>query len=176
MQEGFRRALGILGLALCGLSAVAMVQAAPGETSAGAVEVSVNLGGRVWLTRINDIDLGTYSGTGDAMGTSRMCVYRNDTGLYNITATSAHADGSVFQAAGDGAFLPYQVIFRDAAGTTFDDLQSGQRLTGLQGQNFALLCLFTNNAQLAVRFAQEDLQAAPPGAYQDVITLLVEPG
>lgn len=169
---------GLLGLAICGLLTAIMppATAMPGETSSADADISVVIGGRVWLTRLSDIDLGNYGGTGDVSGGSRMCVHRNDTGIYSVTASSANAASGTFQAAGAGALLPYRVSFQDAAGNSFENVRSGQRLQGLRGQRFAILCLFQFNARLDVTFAEEDLQAAPPGAYQDVITLLVEPG
>lgn len=165
-----------LALAVTCFGAVPQASAQAAETSSADAEISLSLSGRVWLTRLSDIDLGTYGGTGSLTGRTRMCVYRNDTGIYNLTATSANAADGSFRAAADGEFLPYQVAFRDHVGNTFDDIRSGQRLTGLQGLNFALLCLLVRNAQLEVNFDEADLQAASPGRYLDVITLLVEPG
>lgn len=168
----------LLGLAICGLLSlgVPVATAMPGETSSADAEINVVIGGRVWLTRLSDINLGTYGGTGDVSGSSRMCVHRNDTGIYSVTATSANGTGGTFQASGAGALLRYQVSFQDAAGNRFENVQSGQRLKELRGQRFAFFCLFQFNARIDVSFAAEDLQAAPPGSYQDVITLLVEPG
>lgn len=178
MPTAFRNGPILLGLAICGLLALIgpATKAMPGETSNADAKISVVIGGRVWLTRLSDINLGTYGGTGDVSGSSRMCVHRNDTGIYSITATSANADGGTFQASGGGALLRYQVSFQDAAGNSFENVQSGQRLKELRGQRFAFFCLFQFNARIDVSFAEEDLQAAPPGSYQDVITLLVEPG
>lgn len=176
MQGTLRHLVCMFALAVTGLLGLSPASAQLAGVSNGDLDVSVVVGARVWITRLNDIDLGTYSGSGSLTGTSRMCVYRNDSGIYNITATSSNASDGTFRAAAGGRFVPYQVGFRDRAGNTFEEIVSGQRLTGLQGQNFALLCLFVNNATLDVTFREADLQAAPAGSYQDVITLLVEPG
>ncbi|MCC5888179.1 MAG: hypothetical protein JJT88_17230 [Gammaproteobacteria bacterium] len=178
MAQRSTNGLWMLALAACALFTwhAQPAIANSGTTSSSDAEISVLVGGRVWLTRLSDIDLGTYGGSGDVRGNTRMCVHRNDTGIYSITATSANASGGVFQAAGDGAVMRYNVAFQDASGNRFENVRSGQRLQELRGQRFALLCLFQYNARLEVQFEAEDLQAAPPGTYQDVITLLVEPG
>lgn len=176
MQGTLRHCVLIFALAVAGLLGLPPASAQLAEVSSGDVEVSVMIGSRVWITRLNDIDLGNYSGNGSLSGTARMCVYRNDSGIYNITATSSNASNGTFRAAAGGQFVPYEVAFRDRIGNTFEEIVSGQRLTGLQGLNLAVLCLFLDNAALDVTFREADLQAATPGSYQDVITLLVEPG
>ncbi len=168
----------ILALAATTLGGIGQASAQSAEAAHGDMEISVSINARVWLTRLNDIDLGTYAGSGDLSGRARMCVYRNDTGVYDITATSANASEGRFRAAFGDHYVPYQVNFQDRSGNSFEDVQSGERLTGLQGNTIALLCVFSfgRNAALDVSFRESDLQAAPPGRYQDVITLLVEPG
>lgn len=178
MQGGVRSVLCILGLAFCGLLAAGSVQAGGGmqETSAGNVDISVVIGGRVRIFRVTDIDLSTYPGTGDLIGDSQLCVYRNDSGLYNITISSDYADGSTFRVANGTNFISYSVDFSDDQGNQFVDVASGARLSGLVGHTFSPGCQGRNNASLDVRFSEGALQDAAPGSYQDVITLLVEPG
>lgn len=169
------RGQSLLILLLCAtLSPLASAGTADATASADS-DISVLIGGRVRISRITDIDLGSYGGTGDLSGNARMCVYHNDGGRYSITPSSAHAQSGVFRVSGAGGFIRYSVSFADDDGRRFSGVVSGQRLSNLQGHARSPACQGQTNATLNVVFSAEDLQAAGSGSYTDVITLLVEP-
>ncbi|MCC5885357.1 MAG: hypothetical protein JJT88_02865 [Gammaproteobacteria bacterium] len=150
--------------------------AAAAEVSASAdSEVRILIGGRVRISRITDINLGSYGGAGDLSGDGYMCIYHNDGGRYSITPSSAHAQSGQFRVSGTSDFIRYSVNFTDNEGRSFTGITSGQRLTNLQGHSRSPACQGQTNATLTVEFSADDLQAAGGGTYTDVITLLVEP-
>ena len=169
------RGLGLPLILLCAAQAPTALAGPATESASADSEISVLVGGRVRISRITDIDLGTYSGTGNLSGTARMCVYHNDGGRYSITPSSANARAGTFRVSGDVQFIRYSVNFEDDAGLSFSGVTSGQRLRNLQGHSRSPACQGQTNATLTVEFAADDLQAAGGGTYTDVITLLVEP-
>ncbi|MCC5888714.1 MAG: spore coat protein U domain-containing protein [Gammaproteobacteria bacterium] len=146
-----------------------------GATSTGDLTVSVDIANRVQISGLNDIDFGTYAGSGDLERSDDFCVYRNGTGSYNVTISSSQAEGGSFRLVNGPNAIPYSVRFNDAADITGgSDVSSGDTLAGT-GSATSLTCGGSSNASLGVSIAASALQAAPSGFYTDVITLLVEP-
>ena len=147
-----------------------------GPTSTGDLSVTLSIADRVQISGLDDIALGTYGGSGDLTGTSQFCVYRNGTGLYDLTASSLHADGTTFRASDGTDQIVYAVMVADDTDpTTGVEVGSGTPETGLQGSATSTDCGGSDNASLQVTFAEAALQAAPTSAYSDTITVLVEP-
>jgi hypothetical protein len=147
-----------------------------GTSSTGDLGVSLAIADRVQITGLDDIPLGTYGGRGNLTGSAAFCVYRNGTGLYDLEASSANADGATFRAAGGGEFIAYAVkVDEDADASDGVLVDSGTPETGLQGHASATDCGSNDNASLQVSFSEADLQAAPTSSYNDTITLLVTP-
>lgn len=173
-----RRSLpvGLLAMALLLATGGAPATTTAAESTAtSAADISVLIGGRVRISRLSDIDLGTWNGSGPLSGSTRMCVFHNDGGRYSITPSSAHALNGQFRVSGAGSHIPYRVDFADDAGKQFTDVSSGKRLANLQGHDRSPACQGGTNATLTVQFSEEALQAAASGSYGDTITLLVEP-
>lgn len=144
-------------------------------TSTGSLDVSVAITDRVQITGLNDIDFGAYTGTGALDGNDAFCVYRNGTGAYNVTVSSAEADGGTFRLRNGTDFIAYSVTFNDDADITGGSaVTSGQTLAGSGSAN-SLTCGGASNASLGVSIAANDLQAAASGNYIDTITLMVAP-
>lgn len=147
-----------------------------GATSQGDLDVIVDIPKRVQIQGLNDIDLGSYGGTGDLDKSDAFCVYSNAGGLYDLTTTSTNPDGNTFRVTDGASFLPYSVVVNDdtdpAGGQTVDH---NQTLTSLTGSSTSATCGGGTNASLEVTFAEADLQGALAGTYTDTITLLVEP-
>lgn len=157
--------------------ALAATDGLVGGTSSGNLGVSLTIASRVQITGLEDIAFGTWGGTGDLVGASAFCVYRNGTGVYNLTVSSPNADASGFRATDTTNFIGYSVRVDDDAdasvgGTT---VASGMPVNALAGHGTALDCGNADNAALEVTFTQADLEAAPTGTFTDIITLLVEP-
>lgn len=146
-----------------------------GATSTGDLDVRVDIADRVQISGLNDIDFGAYAGAGDLDGSDAFCVYRNGTGSYNVTISSAGADGGNFRLSNGTSFIAYSVRFNDDADITGgSDVSSGDTLAGT-GSATSVTCGGASNASLGVSIAANALQAAPSGIYTDTITLLVEP-
>ena len=147
-----------------------------GTSSTGDLGVTLAIADRVQITGLDDIALGTYAGSGDLSGEALFCVYRNGTGLYDLKASSAHAEAGVFRAAGSGEFIDYAVkVDEDTDPSDGILVDSGTAETGLTGHASATDCGGSNNASLQVSFSEADLQAASTSNYADTITLLVTP-
>lgn len=164
-------------LAVASGSALAAEDGKMGASSTGKSVVSMSVGDRVKISGLDDIALGAFSGAGDMVGSSAFCVYRNGTGLYNMTVTSANQDGDGNFRATDGTnFVSYGVSYDvDADASDGTEISSGETRTGLAGEARSPSCSATDNAAIQVSFAEEELLGAVAGAYTDTLTLLVEP-
>lgn len=158
-------------------AALAANDGALGATSTGDLDVTLSVADRAQITGLDDIALGAYGGTGSLGGASTFCVYRNGTGVYDLTVSSLNEDSGTFRATDDGTnFIPYTVEVADSVVAAERVLvASNAPLTGLVGNGTSTSCGGGDNASLEVTFSEADLQAAPTGAFADVITLLVEP-
>lgn len=146
-----------------------------GATSTGDLDVSVEIADRVQISGLNDIDFGAYAGSGDLNGGDAFCVYRNGTGAYSVTITSAEAAGGSFRLSNGTDFIPYSVSFNDDADIAGGSaVSAGDTLNGA-GHASSVSCGGSSNASIGVSIAASALQAAPSGVYTDTITLLVEP-
>ncbi len=168
------------GIALASLMAAAgtaysATDGTLGATSTGSLDVRVEIADRVQISGLDDIDLGTYSGSGDLDGSDAFCVYRNGTGGYEVTISSPQADDGAFRLRSGDEFIAYSVTFNDEAEITGGSaVNSGDKLAGT-GSATSVTCGNGSNASLGVSIAAVALQAAPTGVYTDTITLLVEP-
>jgi spore coat protein U-like protein len=167
-----------LASALAGAAtgALAANQGSLGTSSTGDLGVTLAIADRVQISGLDDIPLGTYGGSGDLTGESLFCVYRNGTGLYDLEASSANADGTTFRASDGTNQIAYAVkVDADTDASDGIPVASGEPETGLQGHDSATDCGGSDNASLQVSFAEADLQAAPTSSYNDTITVLVTP-
>ena len=147
-----------------------------GSSSSGDLGVTLAVADRVQITGLEDIALGTYSGSGPLTGSATFCVYRNGTGLYDLVATSANELAGGFVATDGTNDIGYGVkVDADTDASDGVVVASGTAETGLAGHASATDCGGSENASLEVSFLEADLQAAPTGAYADTITLLVTP-
>ena len=153
----------------------AAVQGTTGGNSTGSLDMSVQVNDEVRISNLTDI-VAAFDGTNDVVGTSSACVYRNGTGLYNLTAAGDGA-ASAFSLT-DGVIatpIPYAVGFNDGGGDTA--VTTGVTLTGLTGADQASdTCATTgNNATITVTVTAADLLPAPASTYLGTLTLLVAP-
>ena len=164
--------------ALTAGNAIAATDGTLGATSTGTSPVTLTIPELFRISSLADFALGAYAGTGTMTSNDDVCVYHNGDGTYQVTGTD-DSTGATFavENAGNTAVITMEVKWNDitgtagnaaliyntampstAANTTIDDCSVG----GLSGN-------------LQVNFTQADLQAAPVGAYDSTITLLVEP-
>lgn len=128
----------------------------------------------VIINKLDDLDHGSWSGTGNLTRTSRHCVASTAPGnLYSVTITG-DGPGGAFEARSGPDTLPYIVFYRDQPGNSFVQVTSGVPLTDLVGQNNPNRCR-GQRQRVRVRFLAADLAAAPAGTYGGTLTLLVAP-
>lgn len=127
----------------------------------------------VRISGLNDIDLGSFPGSGDMVGEDGLCVYRNDpSARYDL---SARGEGAAMDFTMDqgGTTLPFEVEYDDGGG--FAPLQPGQDISAEGADTSAVGCGGTANARVRVRVREGDLLAADTGSYAGTLTLTVAP-
>ncbi len=147
-------------------------------TDAKDFRVTIDVANLVKISSLQNIDLGSWSGTGAVDVTAPFCVYSNNaSAAYNITITSPNQDASAnffLVDAGATAQIPYTLWFKDdttpGMGVTVSDLP----ISGT-GNNSATNCAGLDNAKLSLTISQPDLEVVPPDVYGDTLTLLVAP-
>jgi len=164
---------GVAASVLFSTPAVAATDGSMGTSSQGQSDISLSVSDRVQISSVNDVALGSYGGTGNLLGSSQYCVFRNGGGSYQVTLTTDQGDYLV--ASGGGATISFTAKVDDDA-----DASDGQSLayntssTALVGSNSAT-CGGADNAAVEVTFTEADLQAAATDSYSATMTILVEP-
>lgn len=134
-------------------------------TSSGNLLVSLSVPNIVRISNLNDILLGTYAGV-DMSGSDAVCVYRNITGNYRITADSTNGAGA-YQLKNGASVIPYAVTWNGSAMT------ENTAMTGLTGASTtSTTCGGGTNATVAVSVLATDIEAATvTGTHSDTLVL-----
>ncbi len=146
-----------------------------GATSSGSTDISVQIVDMVKVTGLDNIALGSYTGTGDLTGTTDYCVYRNGGGAYQVTLTST--TGALSVSDGGTNNIGFSVLIDDDNDATAGGESLGYNsasLVSMAGAS-AADCGGSDNAQMHFTFAEADLQAAKSATYNATLTVLVEP-
>jgi hypothetical protein len=165
---------GVAVSALFSAPALAASDGSLGTSSSGQSDVSLTVADRVQITSVADIALGTYSGTGDLVGSTEYCVFRNGGGDYKVTLTT---DQGAFEVAeGGGQTIPFTArVDDDLTPADGESLSYGTASSvALVGSNSAT-CGGTDNGAVEVTFSEANLQAAATTNYSATMTILVEP-
>ncbi len=135
-------------------------------SSSGNLVVSLSVPNIVRISNLNDIALGTYAGV-NMTGSDPVCVYRNITGNYAITANSTNGTG-VFQLNDAGtSTIPYAVTW---GGTAVTDNTALTTQTG--ASTTSTTCGGGTNVTVAVNVLATDIEAATAtGTHSDVLVL-----
>ena len=157
--------------------AFAASQGSVGATSTGSVDIDLTVPQLARISALNDIALGTWTGTGGLSGSDSLCVWTT-TGAYNVTATGSGAGGAFTLDDGSGGTLAYAVEWADTAAAG-----AGSAMTAgaaLNGQNAAATSTTCNgganlDATVLVDVIEADLAAASYGNYTGTLTLVVAP-
>lgn len=172
-----RIAIVVLSSAFFGLAgaALAATDGDLGSTSTGSLDISVTIPSLVRISHLDDIDLGTFDGSG-LSGGDDVCIYSNNGG-YSITATS---EGGDFVLIGTDVEdeLAYTVRWANAAGAS-----SGSTLTHgtphtVEGGTFTTpSCRGGSdlNARVLIDVEDSALEAVSADSYSGTLTLMVEP-
>lgn len=157
----------------------APVQGSLGTTSEGKLDVLLELGKVIQISKLADIDFNTVTpdANADLVASDSFCVYSNSAvGTYKITSTSTQGTGTDF-AMKHGSktdTLPYTLTMNGGAGKK--PLTSGTISTDSFAANgTAFDCGTSTNATLEATVLAADLASRPSGSYSDTLTLLVTP-
>jgi len=142
--------------------------------SQGTILISMISSGLVRISKLNDINLGSWTG-GDMTGTDTLCAFSSTWG-YTLSASSQHGIGTGFRLTdGSGSFVSYDVEWRDSFNRQFA-LQNGVNTPFLWGIAFSTTCNFVGtNARLNVRVPAANLAGKVAGTYTDTLTLVIAP-
>lgn len=155
----------------------AATQGTVGGISTGDITVSVTVTDEVRISSLDDLG-GTFGGV-DIVDSDQLCVYRNGSGNYNITATGS--GGGAFQIANGGTSIPFTVGWNDdTLGGPFTGLTSG---TTLVGQNTSETAANdcgaggggVDTAEVEVTILATDMLTLPAGAATGLLILTVGP-
>lgn len=156
-------------------NAMAATDGTLGSTSSGSSKVTLSVADRVQITKMSDIALGTWSGSGNLTGSTSYCVYRSGGDNYSVSATTDQSNFSVYSPTTKDS-IPFTASVTDTVNNTTAALSYGTATTAALKGSTSLTCGGGTNGKLSVTFAQSDLQKASSGTdYQATVTLLVKP-
>lgn len=139
--------------------------------------LSVTLNDVIRISDIDDFIFGSHTGLGTTSPslTDDICIYRNSTGNYQVTASGSGSGGD-FTLSNGADTMTYTAQWNDGNG--FNPLQPNTPLSN-QGNvfNSNINCNAgsANNASLKIDIDNSELQSVPAGTYQGVITIMVAP-
>jgi hypothetical protein len=157
-------------------SSFAATQGTIGATSDGALNITLTIAILARVSGIDDIDLGTWSGSGDLAISDDICVWASGGG-YSITASGDGAGGAFTLGSGDNT-VEYSVKWADGGGSESGTaLSSNAALEGQTSTATSSDCDGGNDpsATVAVEIAENQLAGAAGGSYSGTITLVVAP-
>ena len=150
---------------LCLLCAAVWAMTLPANTARAQTVV---------INKLDDLNFGAWSGTGNITQTSRHCVASTAAGsLFSVIITGDGPGGAFTLANGPGT-LPYVVSYRDKPGSSWNQIQPGVGLLNQVGRNNPNNCT-GQQQEVRVQLLASDLAAAPAGTYSGTLTLLVGP-
>ena len=170
-----RNLLGITALSagmMVSATSFAATQGTVGGTSTGDLDIQVTINDAVRISNLTDV-VTTFTGT-DISAPQTVCVYRNSTGDYNITATGDGGTGTEFKIADTGVEIDYAVSWNDGSGASA--MTSNTALTGQQNADTSdPNCGGGDTATLTIGVLASDMVAVPTGVYTGTLTLTVAP-
>ena len=150
-----------------------------GTTSTGTLDVDLVVPDLVRVSGLADIDLGTYSGTGDESGNDDVCVFRNGAGTYSVTVTTNKGDFRISRGAGGTAAedIDFTAYWNDEDGTTGRaELTYNTALETQSGANTAAIdCGGGVNANFSLVISESDMQTKNPNTYSATVTIVIAP-
>lgn len=171
METQTRKAVQLLSALVLAAGAQCSFAVAPTvATEKASATISFTIPNLVRVSGLNDMDLGVFAG-GDLKASDNLCVYRNVSGAYAVTAVGGNNPAAFVLGHTEGsAAVPYQVSFGGVA------LQAGQASTTISGASTSSAsCHGGSNAEIAVQVSADDIvAAAKPGLYADVLTVVIE--
>lgn len=149
--------------------------AATANSSTGDLQVLLSKGQAVRISGLDDINFG-IAATQPANQQDVACVYTTSTN-YTVQANSAHpgGTGAGFRMAdvGNTNFIRYAVTWADNSANNQALTEGTASTTVFVGDNANETCNGGNNVTITVNPVNADYTAAPTGAYDDTLTLIV---
>ncbi|MFL0810490.1 MAG: hypothetical protein K6L76_08755 [Agarilytica sp.] len=181
MNNLFLRAAFLSLCAFLSNNAISATQGTTGTTSTGTLDVDLIIPDLVRITDLDDIDLGTYTGTGTETGNDDMCVFRNGAGNYSVTVTTNKGDFRISRGSGGTAAedIDFSAYWNDATTTTGRaaltyntalTTQTGAYTTDTDCDSGGSL-----NANFSVEIAESDMQTKNPNTYSATVTIVIAP-
>ena len=164
-------------LATSALPAFAVTQGTVGSTSTGSLSITVTVPSLARITKLADIALGSWSGTGAVSGSANAICVWSSTGGYSLTASGSGA-ANAFTLASGANTLAYSVQWAQTGGASSGSaVTSGTALTGQTTNATSTDCSsgVASTAGVFVSIPEANLAAKPAGAYTGTLTLLVTP-
>lgn len=173
----FTKILAALLASTIATSTFAATQGGVGDTSTGTATISSSVNGKVRITNLNDIDLGTWDGVNAQTGSDDVCVW-STTRSYEIVATGTGNNGAFAIQGSDDNELAYSVTWSNDGIAQGAALTAGQTLSNQDTNARSAVCAANGDklAELTVTIASAELQAnAIADNYSGVLTLTVSP-
>lgn len=156
--------------------------------SDGSLDLAVTSGLTARINGLNDINLGTWSGSGGLTGSDDLCIGRSGVGLFAQGAYRMRLDGdgdaydvNAFTLSNGTNLLHYDVWFNDAIGAAGQQaVSAGVMMNSQTGSGFWQFlnmifgCVGTN-ANVQVDISEAQLLAVPAGSYTGTLTLVLIP-
>ena len=172
------RNLLLIFLAL-GFSSQSLAQSNTAES-----EISIVVGESVKISNVDDWLLGVYTATDTInfltpLFRDDQCVF-SSTGAFRITINGQHSNSAFLMESQNGDTMAYRMLinYRRNGGNRFRFVSAPSTHTNIDGAS-TLDCSDSPNPGWNLRFYTYVLgasfNAAPPGIYQDTLTLLVAP-
>ena len=138
-------------------------------------DVDIRIPRLIRISGDNEINLNTFNGNQASKGQASLCVFRNGSGAFRLTAEGATGDGS-FQLANLDRHqvkpLGYQVSVR-SNDVSLRNLSPGQVVRGLKGSS-SLRCATGDNLTVETVVPKRWAENAWAGHYQGKLKLTVE--
>lgn len=175
------RSLILIAGAILSSSVFSATQGTNATTSTGTLDVDLIIPDLVRITDLDNINLGTYSGSGTETGDDDICVFRNGAGNYTVTVTTDKGAFRISRGSGGVAAedIDFSAYWNDATSTTGRSaLTYNTALTTQTGAYTADTDCSGGgslNANFSVDIAESDMQTKNPNTYSATVTIVIAP-
>jgi len=160
-----------LVFALTAASSFAATPGSVGATSSGNLTIDVVIPSLIKIDGLQNINLGTYTGTGALTGSSPANVCTNGAATYKITANNGVA-AFVLTGATNSETIPYTVKW---AGTSLTYNTASTTNFTVESATLGGAACAPTPGKLVVDVQEADLQAVSADSYSDTLVLTVVP-
>lgn len=127
------------------------------------------------IVNLQDVDLGSWLGSGPLTGEMHHCVasttQRRD---FSIRITGI-GSGGAFVATNGTDSVPFSVEYNDRRGSGWVTIQANRLTSGFRGQTVDQCNRGNNRQRLRVTIAESALGGVTSGSYSGALTLLIVP-